>query len=58
MKRLDVTKQLFHAYINRVQAYNLSQEVGVVEVGATVSFDHSTPLTPALFSLFLVPVQQ
>jgi hypothetical protein len=46
MNRLDVTKQLFHAYINRVQAYNLSQEVGVVEFSneATVS----CPLTRLL----------
>eukprot|EP00903_Cladosiphon_okamuranus_P014066 g13074.t1 len=37
LTRLDAVKQLFHAYINRVQAYDLAQEVGLISFGWEVS---------------------
>lgn len=49
MTRLQTVQQLFHAYINRSQAYNYPNQIGLILFDSTVNY--ACPITP-LFEVF------
>eukprot|EP00727_Mastigamoeba_balamuthi_P005757 m51a1_g1800 putative C-tail anchored protein (1599) ;mRNA; r:437863-444175 len=46
MERLDIVKQLFHAFINRSQAYNYPTQIGLVLFSSKARL--TCPITPVL----------
>ena len=55
MDRLSVTKQLFHAFINRSNAYNFPIQIGLMLFGTEVKY--ACPITP-LFEKFKVDIDK
>eukprot|EP01122_Echinamoeba_exundans_P010759 TRINITY_DN4093_c0_g2_i1.p1 TRINITY_DN4093_c0_g2~~TRINITY_DN4093_c0_g2_i1.p1 ORF type:complete len:1407 (+),score=400.37 TRINITY_DN4093_c0_g2_i1:146-4366(+) len=55
LTRIQTVKQLFHAYINRSQAYNYANHIGLMLFGSDV--DYTCPITP-LFEVFRDEIEE